>query len=97
MGQLKEAVPLAERALAIREQELGATHPDTAGSMWNLGLLLCKTDDLCRAQQLLERLNSPDMRFPHGLGHAQVEQVLMGIARRLDQQQARGGLRADQP
>ena len=38
-GKYGEAGPLYVRALAIREQELGATHPDTATSLNNLALL----------------------------------------------------------
>ena len=37
-AQYSEAEPLLKRALAIREQRLGATHPDTAVSLSNLGV-----------------------------------------------------------
>ena len=35
-GRYPEAVPLLQRALAIYEQELGPTHPNTASSLNNL-------------------------------------------------------------
>src|SRR5215510_15561712 len=38
-GKFGEAVPSAERALAIREKALGPMHPDVAQSLNNLGLL----------------------------------------------------------
>ena len=39
-GDLAAARPLYERALAIYEKALGPEHPDTAGSLNNLALLL---------------------------------------------------------
>jgi Tetratricopeptide repeat len=39
-GDYTAARPLLERALAIREQHLGAGHPDTAVSLNDLALLL---------------------------------------------------------
>ncbi|MEH1800478.1 MAG: tetratricopeptide repeat protein, partial [Nostoc sp.] len=38
-GKYSEAIPLAERALAIRKQILGEEHPDVATSLNNLALL----------------------------------------------------------
>ncbi|WP_148288136.1 tetratricopeptide repeat protein [Prochlorothrix hollandica] len=38
-GKYEEALPLLERSLAIREQELGANDPSTATSLNNLALL----------------------------------------------------------
>jgi tetratricopeptide (TPR) repeat protein len=38
-GRYREAEPLYQRALAIREQQLGAQHPDTATSLNNLAAL----------------------------------------------------------
>ena len=38
-GKYNEAIPLAEKALAIRKQQLGTNHPDTAASLNNLALL----------------------------------------------------------
>ncbi len=39
-GKYDEAEPLYRRALAVREKALGPQHPDTAGSINNLALLL---------------------------------------------------------
>ncbi|CAN0326101.1 unnamed protein product, partial [Ectocarpus sp. 8 AP-2014] len=39
-GKSKEAVPLLERSLAIRENSLGPEHPDVATSLKNLAVLL---------------------------------------------------------
>ena len=39
MGRYEEALPLHQRSLAIREQELGSNHPDTASSLNNLAAL----------------------------------------------------------
>ena len=38
-GRYKEAIPLAERALAIKERALPPDHPDVAGTKGNLGFL----------------------------------------------------------
>jgi len=38
-GRYQDALPLAQRALEIREKALGPEHPDTAGSLNNLALL----------------------------------------------------------
>src|SRR5207247_5212119 len=38
-GLFREAIPFAQRALAIREQVLGPNHPDTAQTLTNLALL----------------------------------------------------------
>ncbi|MCP4898232.1 MAG: serine/threonine protein kinase [bacterium] len=37
LGHFDEALPLVERSLAIREQELGADHPDVAATLNTLG------------------------------------------------------------
>ena len=39
MGRYPEAEPLYVRSLSIREQQLGADHPDTATSLNNLAAL----------------------------------------------------------
>ncbi|WP_084176509.1 tetratricopeptide repeat protein [[Limnothrix rosea] IAM M-220] len=36
MGKYSEAEPLYRRSLSIREQQLGADHPDTGSSDFNL-------------------------------------------------------------
>ncbi|WP_338695366.1 tetratricopeptide repeat protein [Bradyrhizobium sp. 26S5] len=50
-----EAQKLAERALSIREKRLGRDHPDTAGSLNNLGALLLARGDLAGARSYYER------------------------------------------
>jgi tetratricopeptide (TPR) repeat protein len=54
-GDLAGARPYFERALAIREQTLGPTHPDTARSLNNLGGLLYGQGDPAAALPLFER------------------------------------------
>ncbi len=55
MGQLAEARPYLERALAIREEVLGPQHPDTANSLNNLGYLLDSMGQLVEARPYYER------------------------------------------
>jgi tetratricopeptide (TPR) repeat protein len=50
-----EARTLFDRALAIREKALGPEHPDTAGSLNNVALLLRDQGDLAGARPLFER------------------------------------------
>jgi Tfp pilus assembly protein PilF len=54
-GDLAQARPYLERALAIREQVLGPTHPETAISLHNLGVLREAQGDLAGAGALLAR------------------------------------------
>jgi len=44
LGRHAEAVAALERALAIREKAMGADHPDTADSRFELATLVAKTD-----------------------------------------------------
>jgi tetratricopeptide (TPR) repeat protein len=55
LGDYGGAHPLFERALTIREQALGPTHPDTAQSLNNLAVLLLDQGELAVARPLLER------------------------------------------
>jgi Tfp pilus assembly protein PilF len=54
-GDLSEARPYCERALAICEKVLDPDHPDTATSLNNLGLLLQAQGDLSGARAYCER------------------------------------------
>jgi Tfp pilus assembly protein PilF len=54
-GDLAGARPYFERALAIREQTLGPTHPDTARSLNNLGGVRYGPGDPAAALPLFER------------------------------------------
>src|SRR2546421_135681 len=54
-GKYAQGVPLAERALKLREEVLGSSHRDVASSLNNLGILYRKMGDYERARPLLER------------------------------------------
>jgi len=54
-GRSGEAIPLAERALAIREAQLGAEHPDTASSLNNLASLYESMGRYREAEPLYKR------------------------------------------
>ncbi len=54
-GRYEEAIPLAQRALAIREKALGPEHPDTAVSLNNLAELYSATGDYAKAEPLYQR------------------------------------------
>jgi len=56
MGKAEEALPLAKRVLAIREQVLGPTHLDTASSLNDLGMLLQAMGNLKGAKSYLIRV-----------------------------------------
>jgi CHAT domain-containing protein len=53
--QYTEALPLAERALAIREKALGAEHPDVATSLNNLAALYHAQGNIPLATEFLTR------------------------------------------
>ena len=55
MGEYAAARPYYERALAIREQALGPSHPDTARSLNNLGVLCYYEGELEQCAVLLRR------------------------------------------
>lgn len=54
-AQYPQALPLYQRALAIREKVLGAEHPDTASSLNNLAALYDTQGDYAQALPLLQR------------------------------------------
>ena len=54
-GKYAEAIPLARRALGLREQALGPMHPDVATSLNYLGALLENMGDYAEARPLMER------------------------------------------
>ena len=54
-ARYQEAEPLLQRALAIREQQLGAKHPDTAMSLNNLAELYREQGEYREAEPLYER------------------------------------------
>ena len=53
--QFEEASPLLQRALQIREQVLGKSHPNTALSLNNLASLLLQQQQTAEAEKLLQR------------------------------------------
>jgi len=55
MGRYAEAEPLYQRSLAIREQQLGADHPDTAQGLNSLALLYYAMGRYAEAEPLLVR------------------------------------------
>ncbi|MDQ2888143.1 MAG: tetratricopeptide repeat protein [Chloroflexota bacterium] len=54
-GRYREAEPLYQRALAIREQQLGALHPSTATSLGNLAALYRAQGKYEQAEPLYQR------------------------------------------
>jgi CHAT domain-containing protein/Tfp pilus assembly protein PilF len=54
-GRYEEAIPLAQRALALSEKTLGPEHPDTATSLIILGGLYETTGAYAKAEPLFER------------------------------------------
>jgi tetratricopeptide (TPR) repeat protein len=54
-GKYEQAEPLYQRALAIREQQLGPQHPDTAGSLNNLAGLYDAQGKYEQAEPLYQR------------------------------------------
>jgi CHAT domain-containing protein len=54
-GKYAEAIPLAQRILAIREKALGPEHPDVALSLSNLALLYGTTGQYAKAEPLYQR------------------------------------------
>jgi tetratricopeptide (TPR) repeat protein len=54
-GKYAEAIPLAQRTLSIREQELGPDAPDLASSLENLAALYSTQDRYADAEPLYKR------------------------------------------
>jgi tetratricopeptide (TPR) repeat protein len=54
-GRYAEAIPLVERALYLREKNLGPEHPDTGTSLNNLALLYDEIGAYRKAELLLQR------------------------------------------
>ncbi|WP_437521858.1 tetratricopeptide repeat protein [Sorangium sp. So ce726] len=54
-GRYDEAIPLARRALQLREEALGPEHPDVATSLNNLAFLLHAKGDYAAAELLVRR------------------------------------------
>jgi CHAT domain-containing protein/tetratricopeptide (TPR) repeat protein len=54
-GKYAEAIPLVQRALALREKALGPKHPDVAEMLSDLGLMYKLSGDYARAELLYQR------------------------------------------
>src|SRR6476469_7538523 len=54
-GQYAEAIPLAQRALSIRERALGPDHPDLASLLENLAALYATQGQYVEAEALYKR------------------------------------------
>ncbi len=54
-GRYQEAIPLAERSLAIREKALGSHHPEVAESLNNLAILHYALGDYAQAGPLFKQ------------------------------------------
>ena len=54
-GRYDEALPLAERALALYEKALGSDHPHVATALSNLALLYAEKGDYAKAEPLYLR------------------------------------------
>ncbi len=57
-GKYAEAIPLAQRALAIREKALGPAHPKVAKSFNDLAALYQAMGDSAKAEALYQRAQS---------------------------------------
>src|SRR5215469_4516101 len=55
-GKYQQAIPIAEKLLAIREKELGLEHLDTASSLNSLATLYLQIGDYAKAEPLLLQL-----------------------------------------
>ena len=81
-GDLADARPLHERALAIREKALGPEHPDTALSLSNLARVLRDLGEFPEAERLFERATAIGDRAL-GSGHPLTQRFKSHYARLL--------------
>jgi CHAT domain-containing protein/Tfp pilus assembly protein PilF len=78
-GKFREAIPLAEQALRLREKALGLAHPDVAECLVNLADLYRKQDAYGRAEPLYVRaLEIREKAL--GLRHLDVATTLASLA-----------------
>lgn len=73
-GELDEALPLAERALALRQQALGAEHPETTVALNRLANLYRNKRELARAEPLYLRALASAEKQP-APGHPDLAQM----------------------
>jgi tetratricopeptide (TPR) repeat protein len=79
MGRYAAVEPLLVRSLAIREQELGANHPDTAASLNNLALLYYSMGRYAEAEPLYVRSLAIDQEV-YGENHPKIATNLNNLA-----------------
>jgi tetratricopeptide (TPR) repeat protein len=79
MGSYAEAKPLYVQAIAIREQELGANHPDTATSLNNLAILYESMGRYAEAEPLYLRSLAISER-ELGTNHPNTANILNNLA-----------------
>lgn len=77
-GQNAEAMELFERALAIREAELGPKHPEVATTLNGLAIATAQNDEPVRAEQLF-RKSLEIRREVLGPDHAQTAQSVKNL------------------
>lgn len=78
-GRYDEALPLAERALALREKVFGAEHAAVAQSLNNLAILYEAKGDYARAESLYQRTLALREKLL-GAEHAEVATSLNNLA-----------------
>ena len=78
-GGYSEAVPLAQRALAIQEKALGPNHPDVAQSLNSLATLYLELARYANAEPLFKR-SLKIYEMVYGLDHPTVALVLNNLA-----------------
>jgi tetratricopeptide (TPR) repeat protein len=78
-GKYDEAIPLAERALAIREKAFGPEHPKVAEALNNFGLLYRTKGDYARAEPLHQRALAISEKA-QGPEHPDVAEALTKLA-----------------
>ena len=67
-GRYREAISLAERALAIQEKVLDPDHPDVVDSLSNLAKLYHALGDYARAEPLMRRVLATSVGLVRGQG-----------------------------
>ena len=77
-GQNTEAMDLFQRALAIREAELGPFHPEVATTLNGLAIAAAQNDEPARAEQLFRR-SLEIRREVLGPNHAQTAQSVKNL------------------
>ena len=77
-GRYEDAIPIAEKVLAIREKALGPEHIDVAQGLNNLAELYRSTGDYSKAEPLFKRALAIDKKAL-GPGHPRVGNTLYNL------------------